>query len=276
MSLSKLTDNLALAGTTTSTSWTCPGSVMQTAKKHLRHTYVIRARSAVGVPASEAGNSELAFIETWGCETSTGWYQIDEEDWYSFAWDNSGGYYWYTWSTYPISYNENYGFGIGSNVWSYFGNTWAGATTKLPTAITNSSRYVSFSFYIYNYYYDYYYGYQMNYPGIFMFTTATQPRWDWTNPTAEWVNAYSSSPYRGYDGYYSGTLTSQGWDGVGSDPTSWDYMWGDYYRVGADINATGNASDPYFGICLDNAAVPGYLYWYGLGAGFDEIAITVY
>ena len=262
-----LTDALSFVGVTTTNSFDVPFDHYDDVSGYIvGNTYIVRARSAVGVGATESDDSEPAFIMTNGFETCTSSSQIHPEGWRSFTAYYSTTYYY---STHADSYRAygSYRYRWGFRSVNYYGVPWAGMVKSTPLASQipdATSRYLDSSIDLY----------QMYTPGgIFMITMSAQPAQTGftATSTAEHVDVYTASPYYGYPSYQS-VINGQGWTGVPSANNCWLTASPNRQRVGADVDASGTASDRYVGFAITNMRTTSNSHY----PGFDEFALMIY
>jgi hypothetical protein len=261
-----LTDALTFVGVTTTNSFDVPFDHYDDVSGYIvGNTYIVRARSAVGVGATESTNSEPAFIMTNGFETASS-SQINPEGWRSFTEYYSSTYYY---STHADSYRA---YGSYRYRWGFYSVNYAGVmycgmvkSTPLASQIPDAtSRYLDSSIDLY----------QMYTPGgIFMITMSAQPaQINFTQTsTAEHVLAYTAAPYRSYMSYES-VINGQGWTGVPAANNCWLTASPTRQRVGADVDATGEATDRYVGFAITNMRTYSNQHY----PGMDEFALMIY
>ena len=245
--IAELTDGLVLVGTSTTNTFNCPGPLMTTAKKYLAgNTYIVRGRSAVGLPATECTtNSELAFIMTTGFET-VGSSNMNPEGWVSNS-VYAGATYYYNMHTEAWNPLDTLSYRWGFQTFSAAGDTTVGSTHRVPRGIPTSQRRIDLAAYLY----------QFGSPGIFFVTSASQPtQGTLTFSMMEWVNAYNTAPYYAYTGAYATyqpNITLQGFVDVGGGATpnvSWYTAASpNRQRVGANFDTgSGNPAHDFVGI----------------------------
>ena len=268
-----LTDDLTFVGATTGTSFDVPSSSIDPSElaNHWVEgsTYVVRARSAMNVPATEATNSEIAWVTTNSWESYSsgvpGYGSNHGEGWEANCRYNttSTTYNWYyttsyrVWGTRSLRHPPYVG---------YYNNHYSGLTKQTPVFADQSVRHLSFCIYFAN-------NSLPSPAGWCLGTVSTQPSYNWTTPTDfDWAQADSSGNYTGYN--RNSTDVSSTFDGVGAGNNSWAYIGaGDRrFLVGGDVNNGGNSADEYVGMELCRLTNS----YSSPSCAVDEFAIAVY
>ena len=282
---SELTDNLGATplGTTTSTSYTVPAAHLPLNHYVIGNTYIVRARTVVGDPLSETGDSEPAYIMANGWETCPPDTPIMDpsimEGWQA-GWETSvSPGTWYRFPTTDNFYQNLVHGAINARVSSCnIGDmSWVGRYTSLvkrtPTVPNAPVRFLDFALQPWS----------SNYTtpaagGVILGTCSTQPGHPWGSPTEfEWALAESDPPFNGYnndgDAYllnvFDDVDTSEAWTFKCLDFYVEDVGW----RVGGDVNATANPDDPFVGFACAKVAytIHDHDNWFT-----DDLAIMIY
>jgi hypothetical protein len=258
-------------GVTTTNSYTVPSGHIPANHYIIGYTYVVRSRSEIGNPLSEAVDSEPAFISTCGFETMSWWGQNPGEGWTTNCQRNSSGYYYrpftYIWD--PVSfwaYNPPHG---TKHCWmspysgANYNNRWVGLTKETPVVPDATVRHMELStrhFQTYS-------------PGGLIFgTSSSQPSYNWASGTTdiEWASVESSGNFTGYNTNSADVQST--FDDVPDTLNAWVREGSIFKTYGGDLNVDGNPDDPYVAIefvKLNTHGTQPYIF-------IDEIAICIY
>lgn len=262
-----LTNNLQFVGTTTSTSYTVPGSHLSNSPAKM--TYIVRSRSILGDPLSEAPNSEPAFIMT------NRWTTLNEDDvpgrgntgegWNVAVQNYYGVYNYNPYIVIPISSDKSCR-AISEMIGHSNCGSYQGILIQTPTIPDSSVRFLEFAGTFFSIWAS---------QGLIIGSCSSNPGAPWSTPLDfEWALASNASPYYGYNSQYTAVRTT--FDGVDdSSNYCWRYtsaVW--FYAIcGGDINATANPNDPYVGIMGATSSYSGtnppWIY-------ADDMAIMIY
>jgi len=266
--LDGLTNSLVIAGTTTTTTYTDTISVYPTNRYITGWTYIVRARSVAGSPASEGPDSEPAFVTTNGWETQVAW-QVAAEGW-QCGQETSYSAYYNRPFTIAVEGQSQGALSVRSSPflggnWMTYAGRWD-VMVKKPPAVPNSTvRFLDFQLWIY----------QMYTPqGMILGTCSYAPGLSWTTTTDfDWAQSASTSGYWGYS-TDSGDVRSTFGDIPATGNNAWINSNNNDRRklAGGDVNVGGDPTDQYIGMAwvkLDSTSTQQYPF-------VDEMAIAIY
>jgi hypothetical protein len=264
-----LTNDLSEIGTTTSTSYNCPGSEIPSTHFVPGYTYIVRARTVAGNPSSESLDSQPAHVIVTGFETLPVYTTLDGEGWKANC-EGTGTSRYYR----PFVTGANRAHGVRAVQFSRRvgdpseAGLWNGMIYGPTPSVPDSSvRFLTYSCDWRN----------VRDGGIVIGTCSSQPTLGWTDPQDEFEASNSSTLYGlyGYTQYHAGICTYFNGCPV-SGNNCWqinqtNFMW---TKAGGDCNEWGDPTDDYIGIeCLRTSIPSGDNY---SNFFLDDVAIAIY